>query len=300
MRVRRAAGKSLWKKALKTRSDYVAAIILYFIHHKRFSLLAGQSTFSERIVLRNARPHPAFSTLSDKYEVREHVKEAIGPQHLIPIYQVVDDMTAFDFTSLPRAFVMKATHGSGWVKLIEDQQNENVEDLKALATSWLSKSYHLKFRESQYKAIKPRIIFEKLLLEDGVPVDDYKVHCFRKNGKLTQILQVHSDRFKNHKLKLFSADWTPLDISLVHERAPAETVRKPAQLSKMLDLADRLSTGINYVRVDLYVSSGQVFFGELTFTPGAGLMRLEPKEVERQWAALFDKDNHSRSALTGH
>ncbi|MBM3606516.1 MAG: hypothetical protein FJX25_17870, partial [Alphaproteobacteria bacterium] len=167
IKIRQAAGKSLWKKALKTRSDYVAAIILYFIHHKRFSLLVGQSTFSERIVLRNARPHPAFSTLSDKYEVREHVKEAIGPQHLIPIYQMVDDMTDFDFTSLPRAFVMKATHGSGWVKLIEDQQNESVEDLKALATSWLSKSYHLKFRESQYKAIKPRIIFEKLLLEDG-------------------------------------------------------------------------------------------------------------------------------------
>ncbi|WP_196053671.1 ATP-grasp fold amidoligase family protein [Paracoccus lichenicola] len=296
-KVRRHAGRFFWKKAREVRSDYVAAVLFHIIHHKRFSLLVGQNTFSERIMLRNAKPDPRFSILSDKYEVREFVQGMIGPDHLIPVYKVVDDLKDLDFTSLPDAFVMKATHGSRWVKLVEDKHKENPEDLKALAASWLSQSYYPAFRESHYKSIKPRIIFERLLLQDGLPANDYKIHCFRKNGKLTQIVQVHSDRFGHHKLNLFTSDWMPLDIRLVHERAPAETVKKPAQLDEMLDIADRLSTGINYVRVDLYESSGQVFFGELTFTPGAGLMRLQPPDADRQWAALFDKDNHSGSAL---
>ncbi len=294
---RKAAAKLLWKKAREVRSDYVAAVLLYIIHHKSLSVLLGQRTFSQRIMLRNARPHPNFSRLSDKCEVKEFVEKIIGPDHLIPTYQIAARVDDIDFASLPDSFVMKATHGSGWVKLVEDKHAESAEDLKSLAAAWLSENYYLTFRESHYKSIKPRIIFEKLLMENGAPVDDYKIHCFRKKGKLTQIVQVNSDRFRNHKLNLFSSEWKPLDMSLVHERAPAETIRKPDQLAELLDIADRLSTGFNYVRVDLYVSSGQVFFGELTFTPGAGLMRLQPPAVDRQWANLFDKDNHSGSAL---
>lgn len=296
LEIRRVAGKYLWRAAREVRSDYVAAIIFYAIHHKKLSLLVRQNTFSERMTRRNARPHPEFSGLSDKYEVRKFVEKAIGEKYLIPVYKVVDDAEDIDFESLPESFVMKATHGSGWVKLVQEKSKENTEDLKNLAASWLSRNYYLAFRERHYKSIKPRIIFEKLLLQDGVPANDYKIHCFRKKGKLTQIVQVHSDRFVNHKLNLFSSDWTPLDLSLVYERAPAETLKKPEQLAEMLEIADRLSSGFNYVRVDLYTSSGQVFFGELTFTPGAGLMRLRPSEADRKWATLFDKDSHSGSA----
>jgi len=293
--IRRFVGKALWTGARNVRSDYIAAIIFYLIHHKRFSLLVGQKTFSERIMLRNARPDPRYASLSDKHEVRAFVEEKIGPDYLIPVYAVADDMTGFDFSSLPRAFVMKATHGSGWVRLVEDQSKENIEDLRDLAKLWLSQNYYLAFREGHYKSLKPRIIFEQLLLEDGVPADDYKIHCFRKNGQLTQIVQVHSDRFRNHKVNLFSSDWTYLEMSHGFEQAPPETVKKPDQLEELLDIADRLSASINYVRVDLYVSSGRVFFGELTFTPGAGSLRFHPKEADRQWATLFDKDDHSVS-----
>lgn len=296
--LRGLAGKYVRKKAREIRSDYLAAVILHLINHRRLSLLVGQHTFSERIMLRNAWPDPQYSRYADKYEVRAIVENAIGPQFLIPLYEVAESAEAIDFASLPTTFVMKATHGSSWVKLVMDKDAEDPEALKALAASWLCENYYRTFREKHYNAIKPRIIFEKLLLQDnGQPVDDYKIHCFRKNGKLTQIVQVNSDRFRNHRLNLFSSDWTPLDIRLVHEPAPAESIRKPGQLDEMLRLADRLSAGINYVRVDLYVSSGQVFFGELTFTPGAGLMRLHPREVERQWADLFDKDVHPRFGI---
>lgn len=292
--VRRLVEKVLMQKSHDVRSDYIAAVILYTVYHKRFSLLLGQNTFSERIVLRNARPNPIFRILSDKYEARKFVETRVGSKHLIPVYSIIDDVADFDFSSLPSSFVMKATHGSGWVKLVQDESKEKTEDLRMLAESWLAENFYRSSREAQYKSIKPRVMFEKLLLENDVPVNDYKIHCFRKNGHLTQIIQVHSDRFGSHKVNLFSSDWKPLGISHGRASAPAEIIKKPDHLENLLDIANRLSTGINYVRVDLYISSNQIFFGELTFTPGAGLLRFHPKQADRQWATLFDKDRHSR------
>lgn len=39
----------------------------------------------------------------------------------------------------------------------------------------------------------------------------------------------------------------------------------------MLSAAARLSQPFSFVRVDLYDVEGRVYFGELTFTPGAAL-----------------------------
>ena len=291
--IRRVSENFVLKIARHVRSDYVSGVLRHAVHHRRVSLLVGQDTFSERIVLRNARPQPMFERLSDKYEVRAFVRERVGSDYLIPLFGVVDRMSDFDFSTLPDAFVMKATHGSGWVRLVDDQHTECLETLRKLAGSWLNENFYPNSRESHYKLIPPRIMFEQLLLQDGVPVDDYKIHCFRKNGRLTQILQIHSDRFGSHKVNFFSADWQTLDLSHGFARAPTEDVRKPEQLEHLLEVADRLSTGMNYVRVDLYVSSGRVYFGELTFTPGAGLLRFQPQDADHHWAALFDKDDHS-------
>ena len=38
----------------------------------------------------------------------------------------------------------------------------------------------------------------------------------------------------------------------------------------MLDIARRLSEGMNFVRVDLYIHNHQVYFGEITLHPGGG------------------------------
>jgi hypothetical protein len=46
---------------------------------------------------------------------------------------------------------------------------------------------------------------------------------------------------------------------------------KPKKLSKMIEIAENLSKGFTFVRVDLYYSNDSIYFGELTFTPAAGL-----------------------------
>jgi len=44
----------------------------------------------------------------------------------------------------------------------------------------------------------------------------------------------------------------------------------------MLGAASTLAADFDFVRVDLYNIRGQVRFGEITFTPTAGLLPLQP------------------------
>jgi hypothetical protein len=43
----------------------------------------------------------------------------------------------------------------------------------------------------------------------------------------------------------------------------------------------------DYVRVDLYAPDNEVYFGELTFTPGAGVLPFAPDKVDYEWGRLL-------------
>ena len=49
-------------------------------------------------------------------------------------------------------------------------------------------------------------------------------------------------------------------------------IEKPDNLEKMFDLAEKLSQGFKFVRVDLYrLNDGTIYFGEMTFGPFNGM-----------------------------
>ena len=48
-----------------------------------------------------------------------------------------------------------------------------------------------------------------------------------------------------------------------------------------------LSEDFDYVRVDLYAPDNEVYFGELTFTLGAGVLPFGPDEVDYEWGRLL-------------
>lgn len=67
---------------------------------------------------------------------------------------------------------------------------------------------------------------------------------------------------------------------------------KPAYLEEMVSLATQLSVGFGFVRVDLYNVDGRIYFGELTFTPTAGVMKIQPEiwdfELGKKWDISLD------------
>jgi hypothetical protein len=265
----------------------------HFRAHRRFPDLRTQRRFTDRMAFRRLYPSPLFTPLSDKIQVRDYVKELAGEKYLIPLLAVTSDIDGFSFDDLPSVFVMKASHGSKWNAIVQDKGEADIEALRSKARKWLSQNYYTKLRERHYREIHPRILFETLLLDQGELPKDYKVHCFRNNGNLTRIVQVVSDRFEDQKANYFTKDWEPIDMSQGFSAAPNICLPRPEALDELLTVSDALSKSFNYVRVDMYLIGSRVYFGEMSFTPNAGLLRFSPDAMDERWANLFEKDQAS-------
>ena len=55
---------------------------------------------------------------------------------------------------------------------------------------------------------------------------------------------------------------------------------RPKEFDEMVSVAKKLSEGWPFVRVDLYVHEGNVYFGEMTFHPAGGYTPITPHEWE--------------------
>ena len=214
------------------------------------------------------------SHLSDKWLAKEYVKSVIGEKYIIKTYGVYDKFEDIDFSVLPNKFVIKSTHGSGQIIIVNDKLNINVSEIKQKITKWLSSSYafHSGF-EMHYLNIIPRIIIEEYV--EGINNDlyDYKIMCF--NG-IPQFIWADTDRFTKHKRTLFDLNWKLLPIRYNYEISN-NVIPKPLQLKELLSLSKTLSKGFSLCRCDFYVlKDGSIKFGELTFTSGSGIDKFDP------------------------
>jgi hypothetical protein len=274
------------------KSMLPAPLFLSLLHHKeigRYPNLLRPTTFNEKILQKNLRPDPWFVELTDKLTVREYVERKLGERHVIPLLAVPETFTKEVFDALPNSFVMKANHGSSYVKVVRDKSTTSYKELQDLANYWLSLDFYKIARESHYRRIKPRVFFEHLLLDQSGKIPaDYKLHCFGgRTGRPTVYILVISDRFGSEtRGDVYDVDWNHLDIAIgYYERSPLPAPR-PQNLDAILSAAAKLCEDFDYVRVDLYAPDNQVYFGELTFTPGAGVLPFTPDEIDYEWGRL--------------
>ncbi len=72
------------------------------------------------------------------------------------------------------------------------------------------------------------------------------------------------------------------------EPIPDHQELMPDNLFEMIKIAETLSKGCKFLRVDLYNVKGKILFGELTFYPAAGLGEFVPKEWNEKIGNLID------------
>lgn len=128
--------------------------------------------------------------------------------------------------------------------------------------------------------------FTVLLEKKPRPVSgllDYKCYCFNGEPKFLYIGYANMKDGKKHDLlSFFDLDLNPTPFYRTdHEPLPFEA-QKPEKFDKMIEIAQKLSNGIPFLRVDLYSIQSQIYFSELTFYPGSGFGPFSPPEWERK------------------
>lgn len=263
--------------------DVALSVRSYRQNHGVFPNLLRPRTFNEKVVARSLFDNrPILRQFADKYAVRTFVAERLGEDALPELFWATKNPKDISFSRLPDAFVIKPTHGAGWVRIVRDKNKIDQAELIRECDYWLSQNFYERHRERVYKNIPPRILVEELIDDGsaGAPID-YKFLVF--HGKV-EVISVIVDRFVNTRGYFLDRDWNMLDAGLVgmaensaSTRPPANLLRPP-HLAEMINAAEMLGRDLDFVRADFYDTPQKYYFGELTTTPGAGTEHFDPPE----------------------
>lgn len=258
--------------------------LLYRIKTGRKLHLKNPKTYSEKINwLKVYDRNPLYTKLVDKYEVREFVEKKIGKQYLIPLLGVWDKFEEIDFTTLPEKFVLKCTHDFGSVAIVEDKSNMNQEEVREIINNELKYNFYYRGREWAYKNVKPRVIAEAFMSDGKARLTDYKFFCF---GGKVKFMFIATGRGSDLRFDFFSRDYQHLDVTNGVPNADV-VPEKPKLYDEMIEIAEKLSEGINNVRVDLYEIGNEIYFSEMTFYHNGGMVAFDPYEVDVQLGQSF-------------
>ena len=243
-------------------------------------------TFNEKIQwLKLYDSTPIKTRLSDKYLVREWIRETIGEEYLIPLLGVYDKFEDIDFEKLPNQFVIKCNHGSNYNIIVKNKSLLNLNDAKLKIEKWMNENYAFKIGlELQYRDIQHKIIIETFMDDGTGDLKDYKITCF--DGK-PHFIWVDNYRHSNHTRNFYDLNWNQLPYKINLNYSTFPYLKKPKCLGKMIELASILSKGFCFVRVDFYIINDKLYFGEMTFTSSSGTEDITPKNFERKLSLLI-------------
>lgn len=259
--------------------------------------LAHPQTFNEKLQwLKLYDRKPEYTTMVDKFKVREYIAERLGEEYLIPLLGVWNDPDEIDFDALPNQFVLKCNHNSGLGMCIcKDKAKLDIAKVKAELRKGLKQDYYLTGREWPYKNVERKIIAEKYMVDDGETrirnggkgeLTDYKFFCF--NGYVDCVMVCLERSSQEIKFYFFDRSWNLLRYNIRGKNAPIDfTVPKPINIDEMFDIAEKLSQGLPFARVDLYSVSGKTYFGEITFFPDSGFDANLLSETDRRWGEMI-------------
>lgn len=253
-----------WEKYCETYAN--KAQVLYQKFHKRPLDLANPVTFTEKLWWLKVYDSTMLkSYCADKINIHNYVKGKLGNDLCVPLLQVCDTPSQIKWGDLPNQFVIKCNHGSGYNIIVTDKNTINCHEINNTLDKWLHEDFAFKYdMELHYHLIKPRILIEEFIPQ----LDDIKVFCFNGMPSFYQI-----DRhFTEHRMNFYTPNWEfmPEISNNQYPCNPNIIDECPSNLAILNEYAMKLSQDFKFVRVDFLTSGGNLYVGELTFTPGGG------------------------------
>ena len=227
--------------------------------------LENPKTFNEKIARRKLFGEEKDAVLlQDKWSVRQMVQDRAGADVLPEVHQVAAHSYEIDLNSLPESFRIIPNYMPGGNKLVPDKAQESIRQYCA---KLLSAKYGQQTNEYWYSHIQPRVMFTETL--EG-SLKEYKLFVF--HGKC-QFIQLDD----GSRRTIYDTDWQVQPVGIKLPQGPAED--KPQTLEQMIETAEKIGEGYDFMRVNIYHLDGRILFSSITLAPGAG------------WERFFDTNN---------
>lgn len=245
--------------------------------------LDNPQTFNQKLQwLKLYNRKPEYTTMVDKYAVKQYVANKIGEEYVIPTLGIWDRPEDIEWDKLPDQFVLKNTAGGGGkgVIICRDKSTFNRRDAVQCLKKNMSVNNYRLFIEWPYKDVPKRVIAEKYMTDiGGDDLQDFKIHNFNGSPK---VILVCRDRFRDTGLTedFFSVKWEHLNVRRPSHPNALDLIDKPKGLEKMLRISEILAKDCPFMRTDFYTIGEKIYFGEITFFPASGIEKFDPRSYD--------------------
>lgn len=258
-----------------------------FISPETYYKLSYRARFNKKLTLKNPKTYneklqwlkiydrdTINTVLVDECKARDYVAKKIGEEYLSTQLGVWNRVEDIDFDSLPNEFVLKSNFGANII--CNDKLALDVKTFKENFKTLLNKEKTLANKDWLYNNVDKKFIVESLNV--GTEQKANKFVSYRVillNGK-ANVIQVVSDNFNGDRsVSYYNTSWKRLDVNKNNNL----NVAKPSNLSKMLDLSQKLSCDkpilivewrlvgdeIKFSKFDLYSSDAFIDFKTNSF-----------------------------------
>ena len=239
---------------------------------------------------------PLLTTCSDKFAVREYVKNCGYEDILIPQLGVYKNAKEIPFKEYNEEVIIKCTSGSGENYFFTPDVNVDTKMIIKRMNYTLKQNPYWYSREWNYKNIERKIVVEKIIRDKNnkLPMD-YKFMCFNGEPRLLflDIGLIDDNNIYNHNYprNIYDMDFNLMPFKETRDNYLGDEIKKPDNWEKMIEIAKKLSEPFPYCRVDLYNVDGKVYFGEITFYHGGGCNDIQPEEWDLRLGSWIDINN---------
>lgn len=267
------------REMLSRISPKITHVIMYRKGMGSFPNLRNPRTFNEKVSwlkLYELPKDPLAPIVADKLRVREFVKERGYGELLVPLVGAWENASEISFPELPEQFALKCNHGCGMNIICSDKAKFDAASAKAKLDEWMDTDWALLSAEPHYSKIPRRIICEQYV--DG-PLVDFKFFCFHGEPKFYYVSEGFDKGLSFARVSFFTMDGRVAPFKrLDHDELQSCPASRPIYFDEMASIAGALSQDFKFARIDFLSNSEGFFFSEVTLTPSAGIMPLEPKE----------------------
>ncbi|HRZ56526.1 MAG TPA: ATP-grasp fold amidoligase family protein [Candidatus Paceibacterota bacterium] len=249
---------------------WLVSVYFWYVHGY-WPWLRRPRSFEEKV---NARMlfdrDPRWTTMSDKLRVRTWVAGKCGSDILIPLLWSGAKPDDIPFDVLPRQCVLKTNHGCGYTIIVNDIAQLDRSRARRQLERWLGENFchdYVVGAAWAYRNIQPVVMVESFIGDGQNAPLDYKFFVF--DGKV-EVFKVDFDRFRDHSVLFFDRDCRACQVHEKGLRRYSGSVDLPENIGEMIDVAETLANGIDFIRVDLFSVRGRVYFGEMTCYPSGG------------------------------
>jgi len=178
---------------------------------------------------------------------------------------------------------LKSNHGSGMSVYYDPNQGLPAED-QSFVKSWLDLDYAVYSGEKCYSKIDRKLFAENpIKCKDGSLPDDIKVHCYCGQPAVIQVLR----RTKGYlERQTFDEKWQPRKW---FQNEVLETDLSLVPMKEVIEYSTKLAEQFKYVRVDLYLVDGMLYFSELTLYPASASLPLISRNVDKELGEEFQR-----------